>query len=116
MTNTIQKVRTVVVVLMNSCQVSEKWKIGPVSAQMTTRATDPTRAGNDPAAVVTSSASRLNRSRSVGSGVAMNGPCAPRRYKRNAEQVLVVLLAIQTETTALGVGPRQHESRASADG
>jgi len=36
---TIRKVRMVVPVLMTSCQVSEKWNSGPVSAQATMTST-----------------------------------------------------------------------------
>ena len=56
MTNTIQNVITVVAVLMNSCQPSEKLNTGPVSAQTTTSRTDPTSAANDPSAFVIESA------------------------------------------------------------
>src|SRR5688572_2357339 len=38
MRNTIRKVTMVVPVLMTSCQVSEKWNTGPVTAQMTSTA------------------------------------------------------------------------------
>ena len=65
MTKTIQNVTTVVVVLMNSCHVSEKLKSGPVIAQTTTRATEPTRAGSEPDALVRRSAVLLKRSRTV---------------------------------------------------
>src|SRR5690349_9500003 len=69
-TNTIQKVTTVVVVLMNSCHVSENRNSGPVRAQMTTSRTDPASAGNEPSAIVTESAIALNRSpRVLGDGV-----------------------------------------------
>ena len=67
-TNTIQNVTTVVVVLMNSCHVSEKWKIGPVSAQTTTSPTLATSACIEPRAIVIASAPALNRSRTRGSG------------------------------------------------
>src|SRR3954454_15410168 len=117
MTKTIQKVRTVVVVLMKSCHVSEKLKIGPVSAQMTTSATEPARAGKEPAAVVTSSARTLNRSRRLGSGTAMNRRCSPGRYKGNDDAGAVMLSAIQTNSAvSRPSNPEQHESRASADG
>jgi len=52
MTKTIQNVTTVVVVLMKSCQVSEKLNRGPVKAHKITIRTEPARAGNDPNAVV----------------------------------------------------------------
>src|SRR4051812_35281290 len=88
MTNTIQNVRTVVVVLMNSCQVSEKSKSGPVTAQITTSPTEPTSAANDPAAAVTLSASRLKRSRRlVSDETAMQAVSAPRCCKRDELRV-----------------------------
>ena len=61
-TKTIQNVTTVVVVLMNSCHVSENLKIGPVRAQTTTSTTDPMRACIEPSARVSLSAIALKRS------------------------------------------------------
>src|SRR3954451_18289427 len=109
MTKTIQNVRTVVVVLMNSCHVSEKLKIGPVRAQITTTATEPTRAGSDPAAVVTSSARTLKRSRRLGSaGTAMLRGGDRGCYRRNAEGAPCIVCVMQPESS----GRRQHhESR-----
>ena len=52
MTKTIQNVTTVVVVLMNSCHVSEKLKIGPVNAQTTTSTTDAMSAWSEPSETV----------------------------------------------------------------
>jgi hypothetical protein len=67
-TNTIQKVTTVVVVLMKSCHVSEKLNSGPVSAQPSTSVIEAIRAGSDPNARVSLSAARLNRSAVVRAG------------------------------------------------
>ncbi len=65
-TNTIQNVITVVVVLMNSCHVSEKLKIGPVSAQTTTSTIEAANASSEPSVMVSRSATWLKWSRSVG--------------------------------------------------
>jgi hypothetical protein len=45
---TIRNVTMVVPVFITSCQVSEKWKIGPTVAQMTIMAPAPANAHFDP--------------------------------------------------------------------
>ena len=52
MTKTIKKVTTVVPVLMTSCHVSEKWKIGPENAQNTTMTKARINAEGRPVAMV----------------------------------------------------------------
>jgi hypothetical protein len=56
MTNTIQNVTTVVPVLMTSCQLSEKWKSGPLAAQIRTTVTESTKAVGRPVAFDTARA------------------------------------------------------------
>jgi hypothetical protein len=60
MTKTIQNVTTVVPVLITSCQVSEKWKSGPLAAHTTTIATDRANAEGFPAACDTHRANARN--------------------------------------------------------
>jgi hypothetical protein len=59
---TIRKVMIVVPVLMTHCQTSEKWKIGPVSAQTTIIATAAMKAQADPVASETLLANLRNAS------------------------------------------------------
>src|SRR6266550_5464865 len=96
-TNTIQNVTTVVVVLMNSCHVSEKLKIGPVSAQTTTRTIEAASTSSEPRLMVSRSARWLKRSRSVGAFGGCMSATVPRpdganhlhgasiRYQRRSE-------------------------------
>src|SRR6187200_2067787 len=62
MTKTMRKVTIVVPVLMTSCHVSLKWKIGPVMAHTITTRTASTSAHGVPTACVTRSDAARNRS------------------------------------------------------
>src|SRR4051812_24651666 len=59
---TIRKVTIVVPVFITSCQVSEKWKIGPVTAHVTIRSPAHTKAIFDPIQDEAQAAKRPNRS------------------------------------------------------
>ena len=65
MANTIRNVTIVVPVLMTSCQVSEKPKIGPVMPHTSTTATAPTKANGVPAAREHQRAKRVNNDASL---------------------------------------------------
>src|ERR1044071_3532313 len=58
MRKTIRRVTMVVPVLMTSCQVSEKWKIGPLTSQMTMTATAMMNAAVEPVFRVAAAAKR----------------------------------------------------------
>ena len=60
MTKTIRNVTIVVLVLMTSCHVSEKLKIGPVTAHTTMTKAATTNAMGDPSALMTTSTAWLN--------------------------------------------------------
>src|SRR5829696_2743329 len=60
MRKTIRKVTMVVPVLMTSCQVSEKPKSGPVTAQTTTTPAATAKAGGRPVARAVHLAKRVN--------------------------------------------------------
>ena len=104
MTNTIQKVTTVVPVLMNSCHVSEKLNSGPVTNQTTTTNTEPISAGRDPRALVRASAIRSNRA------VRLGDPSA--NPERRSAVVVLIVRSVRGRTTALAaqIQPDTYQS------